>query len=51
MIKLKVRPTSNYWYPPAGTLGGFTTGGAFLNDQKSKRQVLFSYLHYGGLIG
>ena len=26
-------------------------GGAFLNDEKSKRQVIFSYLHYGGLIG
>ena len=25
-------------------------GGCFLNDPKSKRQVLFSYLHYGGLI-
>ena len=24
-------------------------GGCFLNDSKSKRQVLFSYLHYGGL--
>ena len=26
-------------------------GGCFLNDPKSKKQVLFSYLHYGGLIG
>ena len=25
-------------------------GGCFLNDPKSKRQVIFSYLHYGGLI-
>ena len=24
-------------------------GGCFLNDPKSKRQVIFSYLHYGGL--
>ena len=24
-------------------------GGVFLNDQKSKRQVIYSYLHYGGL--
>ena len=30
-------------------IGEFTCGGAFLNDPKSKRQVLFSYLHYGGL--
>ena len=31
--------------------GSYSTfnGGCFLNDPKSKRQVIFSYLHYGGL--
>ena len=50
MQVLKKRPSSIYWYPPKYSIGSFNTGGCFLNDQKSKRQVLFSYLHYGGLI-
>ena len=47
---LKIRPSTNHWYPQKYKIGGFQTGGCFLNDSKSKRQVLFSYLHYGGLI-
>jgi hypothetical protein len=49
METLKIRLTSNHWYPPPNSLGAFNTGGCFLNDDKSKRQVIFAYLHYGGL--
>ena len=40
--------SKNNWVIPKGTQSSFN-GGCFLNDPKSKRQVIFSYLHYGGL--
>ena len=49
MKLLKIRLSSNHWYPPPNSFRAFTTGGAFLNDDKSKRQVIFAYLHYGGI--
>ena len=29
-------------------VGAIQTGGCFLNDDKSRRQVIFAYLHEGG---
>ena len=49
MNVLNIRISDNHWHPPCNNMGAFTNGGCFLNDSKSKRQVLFSYLHYGGL--
>ena len=49
MQSLKVKKSDNYWFLPPNGATTFS-GGCFLNDEKSKRQVLFSYLHYGGLV-
>jgi len=48
METLKVRKSSNHWYTQKYQIVGFQTGGCFLDDTKSKKQVIFAYLHKGG---
>ena len=42
---LKIRKSSNHWYP---TDYGYSWGGNWLMAGEGRKQVLFGYLHKGG---